>query len=71
MPEISEAWLQALAIVGSNIVLFLWVRTESRSDHRELEAWTKQMLQAIQQEIKDFHGRLCSLEARNNHKEEK
>lgn len=58
-------WEQVLAIVGSNIVLFLWVRTESRSDHRALEAWTKEMLTSIHQEMKDFHGRLCAIEERN------
>jgi hypothetical protein len=57
-------WTQILTVVGSNIVLFLWVRTESRSDHRSLEAWTKEMLSAIQSEMKDFHGRLCALEAK-------
>lgn len=37
---------------------------ESRSDHKELESWTETMLSAIQSEMKDFHGRLCSLESR-------
>lgn len=58
-------WMQILTLVGSNVVLFMWVRTESRADHRELERWTKDMLQAIQQETKDFHGRLCSIEQKN------
>lgn len=61
----SDEWIQALSIIGSNILLFLWVRTESRSDHRELETWTKQMLSAIQTEMKDFHGRLCTIEERS------
>lgn len=66
------------AIVGSNFALFLWARSESRADYREcradnkhLEQKTIQLLegirsevQAIHQEMKDFHGRLCSLEAR-------
>ena len=58
-------WTQVLTIVGSNIVMFLWVRTESRADHRALENWTKEMMTTIQTEIKDFHGRLCAIEERN------
>ena len=58
-------WTQVLTIVGSNLALFLWVRTESRSDHRALESWTKEMISAIQTEMKDFHGRLCAIEERN------
>jgi hypothetical protein len=41
----------------------------SREDYlrmeQKLEAWrdeTKSFLQSIQQEMKDFHGRLCSIE---------
>lgn len=58
-------WTQVLTIMGTNLALFLWARTESRSDHRALEAWTKDMLAAMQQEMKDFHGRLCAIEERN------
>ena len=65
-------WPQVLAIVGTNIVLigvnialFLWVRTETRADHRALLSWTQQMMNAMQQEMKDFHGRLCAIEEKN------
>lgn len=58
-------WIQVLTILGTNAALFLWARSESRSDHRALESWTKNMLQVIQTEIKDFHGRLCALEEKN------
>jgi len=54
-------WSQVLAVVGSNIVLFLWARTESRADYRAI----RQLMEVIQQEMKDFHGRLCALEERN------
>ena len=47
-------WIQVLTIIGSNIALFLWARTESRADHRALETWTKDMITVIQAEIKDF-----------------
>ena len=61
-------WSQVLAIMGSNLALFLWVRSESRADHRELESWVKDMMQAIQAEMKDFHGRLCAIEEKNKTK---
>jgi ATP-dependent Clp protease ATP-binding subunit ClpA len=53
-------WTQAIFIMSSNIALFLWARTESRSDYRE----TRALIDAIHAEIKDFHGRLCTIEER-------
>lgn len=47
-------WTQVLTIVGSNIALFLWARAESRSDMRMMLG----MIDGIQKEMKDFHGRL-------------
>lgn len=41
--------------------LFLWSRSESREDNRRSE----DMIESIHQEIKDFHGRLCTLEEKN------
>lgn len=43
------------------IPLFLWNRSESRSDSRMMLA----MIESIQTEMKDFHGRLCAIEERN------
>jgi len=40
--------------------LFMWNRSESNSDRRATQAH----LEAIQLEIKDFHGRLCTIEER-------
>lgn len=54
-------WTQVLAIMASNIVLFLWARAESRSDTRLMLG----MIDGIQKEMKDFHGRLCAIEERN------
>ncbi len=54
-------WVQVLTIVGSNIVLILmmfgttvgiWLHTDKK-------------IEAIAQEMKDFHGRLCAIEERN------
>ncbi len=53
-------WTQVLAIVGSNIALILimfgttvamWMHTDKK-------------IEAIQEEMKDFHGRLCAIEER-------
>jgi hypothetical protein len=68
-------WTQVYTIVGANIAfmlvsigitftLFLWVRAESRSDFRCM----LNLLDAIQKEMKDFHGRLCALEEKNKGK---
>lgn len=56
-------WEHILALVIGNgaliIPLFLWNRAESRSDIRHMDT----LLRAIQEEIKDFHGRLCKIES--------
>ena len=58
-------WMQILTLILTNIgfvtALFFWSRSESRADARRCE----DLIAAIQAEIKDFHGRLCDLEARN------
>jgi len=61
-------WVSILALILGNaaliIPLFLWNRSESRSDYRHMEA----LIRSIQEEIKDFHGRLCTIEERNRSK---
>lgn len=65
-------WTQTLTIVGANIALvlasfgstltlFLWSRSEARADQQQI----RELIVAIQDEIKDFHGRLCAIEERN------
>lgn len=63
--------MEALAIIISMIVMFLWLRTEANADRRQNQAnndlirqETNQLISAIHQEIKDFHGRLCALESK-------
>lgn len=62
-------WLQVMVLVFGNaawtIPLWLWNRAESRADNRQMLAMmqglqqsTSVQIAAIQQEIKDFHGRL-------------
>lgn len=59
--------------------LFIWNRTENRTDVRHMDAKlesTRELVRAIHdeskdfhlammQETKDFHGRLCSIEERH------
>jgi len=54
-------WIQALAIIGSNIALIVVVFGST------IAVWmhTDKKIEAIHSEIKDFHGRLCSIEERN------
>ena len=54
-------WLQVLSLFLANAGLVIWFRSESRNDWRHMDA----QIQAIQQEIKDFHGRLCAIEEKN------
>jgi hypothetical protein len=54
-------WLQILTIIASNLALFVWARSEARHDQQEI----REIIRAIQDEMKDFHGRLCSIEERN------
>lgn len=51
-------WAQVLTILLANFGLFLWSRTETRNDYREIRS----LIDAIHQEMKDFHGRLCAIE---------
>lgn len=54
-------WTQFAIFFIGVFGLFIWNRTESRSDIRHI----LNLLDAIQKEMKDFHGRLCAIEERN------
>ncbi len=57
----------AFTIVAAMIAMMLWVRSEANSDRRDivnLIIAIKEDVQAIQLEMKDFHGRLCEIESR-------
>ena len=65
-------FLPVLALIVGNgaliIPLFLWNRSESRADIRHMDAKlesTRELVRAIHDEMKDFHGRLCAIEERN------
>lgn len=53
--------------------MFYWNRTESRADARHFDNETKairremiDIMRSMQEESKDFHGRLCAIEERRN-----
>jgi hypothetical protein len=58
-------WTQFAMFMIVNIVftltLWLWSRAESNADRRDI----LQLVRCIQEEIKDFHARLCVLEEKN------
>lgn len=55
-------WLQVLSLFLANAGLIIWFRAESRNDWRHMDAKLDASIKAIHEEVKDFHGRLCSLE---------
>ena len=60
----NEVFVQILTIVGSNLVIMLTIFGVTVSLHNGL----REELRGIQEEIKDFHGRLCTIEERNKGK---
>ena len=58
----SEGWIQIASLFMANAGLIIWFRAESRSDWRHMDA----KLDAIHEEMKDFHGRLCRIEEARN-----
>jgi len=68
-------WIQILVLAFGNLAwmlpVFFWVRSEAREDARHFAQETKELrremvdvMRAIQEEMKDFHGRLCAIEER-------
>lgn len=53
----------SIGIIGVTIALMLWVRGEANADRRDIV----NLIFAIKEEIKDFHGRLCAIEERRKH----
>lgn len=50
-----------VAVIASNIALISWIRGDLKSFEGEIRGWKDE----IYKEMKDFHGRLCSLEGRS------
>jgi len=58
-------WAQVLTVLGANMGLFLWARSESRADIRHMDNKLdaiRELTHAIHSEMKDFHNRLCDIE---------
>ncbi len=60
-------WIQFGIFLLTMGGMFMWqkadishLRTEAAADRRDI----LQLIRAIQEEIKDFHGRLCTIEER-------
>ena len=72
-------WQQFAIMFITFVGLFIWNRTESRSDIRhmdmklesnrnlsiEIHKETQAIINAIRQDMNDFHTRLCLIEERN------
>ena len=68
-------WTQVLTIVGANIGIFLWLRSESNADRRQMQENAAAdrrdilgLIREIKDELKEFHGRLCAIEERGKTK---
>lgn len=51
----NEGWIQLMSLFLANTGLLLWFRAESRNDWRHMDS----QVQAIRDEMKDFHTRLA------------
>jgi hypothetical protein len=64
-------WTQVLtvfAVIATNLgtIIALYVHMDKKLDEHRKE--TNAILLSIQQEMKDFHGRLCAIEERYRNK---
>jgi hypothetical protein len=55
----------AIANIGATITLFLWATNHASAALEEHRKETNRLIESIQMEMKDFHGRLCAIEERN------
>lgn len=66
-----QGWIQFAIFMISMASMFIWLRSDIQINRTEAAADRRDLLQIsrdIQQEIKDFHGRLCAIEERNRGK---
>lgn len=78
-------WAQFALLLISIGGMFAWLRadiavnrTEAAADRRDLlqiirtgQSETRELIEAIKQDMKDFHGRLCSIESRYYEKDKR
>ena len=76
LPTIVTMLASTFAIIFSMCGMFLWVRSEANADRRHFQDMQREdrkdllqisrnletILEGIQEEMKDFHGRLCKIE---------
>lgn len=62
--QILFLFLGNASLIAGNVGLIVWFRTESRNDWRHMDTRLNASIEAIKAETKDFHGRLCKIEAR-------
>ena len=63
--ELIMEWVQFAIFFVSVFGLFIWNRSESRSDIRHMDNKldaNRELINAIHLEVKDFHSRLCAIE---------
>ena len=61
-------WIQFCLLIATIGSIFAWLRADIALNRSEAAADRRDILQLmreIQQENKDFHGRLCAIEERN------
>jgi hypothetical protein len=62
-------WVQFVIFFIGVFGLFVWNRSESRSDIRHMDNKldaNRELINAIHLEMKDFHSRLCIIEESNS-----
>jgi hypothetical protein len=59
-----ELGIVLITILGSTIPLFLHM--DSKID--KYQEKSQEIMEAIRQDMRDFHGRLCAIEERNKNK---
>lgn len=64
----NDSWMQIASLFLANAGLIIWFRTESRNDWRHMDNKLDASMKAIQEEMKDFHTRLCKIEEARNAK---
>ncbi len=61
-------WAEVIAIIGSNIALITWLRSDMKSFESKIELQVDSIKKEMQKESRDFHGRMCAIEERNKGK---
>jgi hypothetical protein len=57
-------WLQVFTIAGSTIGACYWMHRESKSENKQLADEFRCDSNRFREEMKEFHGRLCTIEER-------